>query len=174
MYVLGYRVPELIAVGILIGLAAGSVATWNSSHRGWSKVRIFGAAGTAFLLPIVLSVTLAPSGRTFSSGCSLTLPSDVAIWRDDQRMLNLLLFVPLGLFSMAAVTTSGRHRLIALLVLFGLSASIELLQSSTYVARTCDLTDLLDNSVGSLTGALLGVLVSSLTMGSKSTLTGEP
>ncbi|MFV0526597.1 MAG: VanZ family protein [Acidimicrobiales bacterium] len=158
MHILGYRVPELVVVGILAGLALGLAVGLLAHRRGPGATRLLGLSGLTFFVAFVLSVTLAPSGRSFSSSCSLVLPADTLSWSDDQRMLNLLLFVPLGLFAVLAVADRGQ-RVAVPIALVGLSAAVEVLQNTAFVARSCDLTDLFDNGVGSVAGAALGALV---------------
>lgn len=158
MHVLGYRVPDMVVVGLLAGVVLGLVVAVVGSRRELGAVRLVGFSGLTALVSFVLSVTLAPSGRSYRSGCSLALPADVLSWSDDQRMLNLLLFVPLGLFAVLAGANS-RQRIFAPIVLIGLSAAIELLQSTAFVSRSCDATDLLDNGIGGIVGASLAALV---------------
>lgn len=71
--------------------------------------------------------------------------------------MNVLLFLPLG-FLLMIVGTNIRHRITAVVLLVTLSTAIEILQSADFIARSCDLTDVVDNSVGSIVGASAGTL----------------
>lgn len=158
MQILGYRLPELTALGALVGLVCGPLVTRFCLQRTMIPVRSVAAGLTALMLPMVLSVTLAPSGADFGSGCALILPSIPPSFSHELRLLNVLLFLPLG-FLLMIVGTNIRHRITAVVLLVILSTAIELLQSTDFITRSCDLTDVVDNSVGSIVGASAGTLL---------------
>ena len=81
----------------------------------------------------------------------------------DQRTLNVLLFVPAGMFLVLAV---ARHRSGLVLAPVGLAAlaayslAIELTQLQlARLDRACDVTDLVDNVLGAGIGFVVGVVL---------------
>ena len=81
----------------------------------------------------------------------------------DQRTLNVLLFVPAGLFLVLAV---GRWWVgvvlapIGLVLLVAYSVGLEVVQLQlARIDRACDVTDMVDNSVGAGVGFLAGLVL---------------
>jgi len=154
--------------GVVALLLAWLVSRWT----GW-----FGAlTGAGFLLSLVVVavVTLVPL-----SGIDLAVPEDAAqqtcstdyggpapdgfwILAGGQRLLNTVLFVPAGLLWVLLVS---RWRAGWVLVPLGLlllaiySVGIEFAQLElARISRACDVTDMVDNSLGALIGVGIGIV----------------
>lgn len=130
-------------------------------------------AGLAWSVVVVALVTLVPaqgapgvvpaSGRL--EGCGeIGGPAPEGFWilTSGQRLLNTVLFVPSGVFLVAAALT--RPRVAAATVPLGLglfalySAGIEYTQLAlARIDRACDLTDVVDNVSGAVVGVLVGL-----------------
>ncbi|HEX8972548.1 VanZ family protein [Oryzihumus sp.] len=164
MHILGYRVPALLPPGMLVALLLALVVYLVVRRRGHSSRAWLSALLTAWT-GMVLLATLAPQrlgaiqiarhGRRY---CAV-LPhlSPWGALQDDQRLLNVLLFIPLG----ALVFVFHRHaavRVAAMVVV--LPIVIETVQ---YVVvslhRACDGTDVVDNWMGLAIGLVIGLAV---------------
>lgn len=137
-----------------------SLVVWRPLVRmtGWASVPTLLAL---LALAAVLALTLAPAPAdlaTDSSGCYLGgrhLRSRLLqIRTDPESLLNLVLFVPLGLFAVMAVRRFWGPTLLVLV----LPAVIELTQLRI-PGRECSGIDYLTNAAGGLTGVLLGAVV---------------
>lgn len=106
------------------------------------------------LLPVILAIALAPGGGG-GRACSFRLPDQLAPWHDDQRLLNVLFFLPVAALSTLAVRAT-RHYLYIFSALVALAIAIEMAQTANVVSRSCDVADLLDNSLGIAIGVVLG------------------
>lgn len=153
---LGYRVPGAVAFGVLGGLVAGLILWW------WLRSRVPGLralAGGALLvvLTVIGTVTLSPStSLAIQDGCRLTLDAPLlGAFTDDARLLNLLLFVPVGLLAMVALPR--RLSSVAVAMAFIIPVLIELAQTTSVVSRSCDAVDLVDNWSGGAVGLLIGL-----------------
>jgi VanZ family protein len=142
----------------LLGVVV-SLVVWRPLVRAtsWASVPTLLAL---LALTLVLALTLAPAATDItsdSSGCYLGgrhLRSRLLqIRTDPESLLNLVLFVPLGLFAVLALR---RIWLPTLLVLV-LPAVIELAQLRI-PGRECSGIDYLTNAAGGLAGVLLGAL----------------
>jgi hypothetical protein len=156
-HVLGYSLSGyallLAPLVPLVGLVAAFAVR---RHRRVVRALLgcFAAACVAILL-----ITLTP-GRTIGfnvHSCSLALTglsSDA--WSRDARTLNILIFVPVGFFA-ATLVRVWRWPLV---VAFGLSVAVELAQRELpALHRSCDVIDLIDNTIGALIGAAAGLVV---------------
>ena len=117
------------------------------ARAGWV---VYGAA-----LAVVLLITLMPSLVRLTSGqvplgCSWALYPGLS----EERVLNVLLFVPLG----AACVLAPRRGL-AVVVALAAPFVIESAQAVLPLGRVCDVTDLVTNLTGLLVGLALGLLV---------------
>ncbi len=85
----------------------------------------------------------------------------------DQRTLNVLLFVPAGMFLVLAVGRWWSGVVLApigLALLAAYSLGIELMQLQlARIDRACDVTDMVDNVLGAGVGFVVGVLLLPLT-----------
>jgi hypothetical protein len=164
-------------VMVLGALAAAVVAVLvvlaTRSRIGTSSA--VGVAGLLWSLVAIALVTLVPTradvgvvpaeGRSESCSWDYGGPSGAAfeVLGLDQRTLNVLLFVPAGLF---LVLTVGRWWSGVVLAPLGLAAlaayslAIELTQLQlARLDRACDVTDMVDNVLGAGSGVAIGVLL---------------
>jgi len=104
-------------------------------------------------LAAVFSLVGIPNLRYFRPEVNLNLIPLIGMIGDFKNsILNVILFVPLGLF--LPLLWNGYRRLIPGIAFgFGLSLTIELMQMLTY--RTTDVNDLITNTAGYLLGFLL-------------------
>jgi VanZ like family len=156
-HVLGYSLSGYaLLLAPLVPLVGLAVALAVRRHGPLVRWLAGGFAASCVAIPLI---TLTP-GRTVGfnvHSCSLALTglsSDA--WSRDARTLNILIFVPVGFFA-AALVRVWRWPLV---VAFGLSVAVELAQREIPdLHRSCDIIDLVDNSIGALIGAVAGLLV---------------
>ena len=132
-------------------------------------------AGLLWSLVAIALVTLVPTrpgvgivpAENRSEACSWDYggPSGAAfeVFGFDQRTLNVLLFVPAGIFLVLAVGRWWSGLVLApvgLVALAAYSLAIELTQLQlARLDRACDVTDLVDNIVGAGIGFAIGLLL---------------
>lgn len=164
--------------GMLVGVAVAAVASFvlGVALRRWLPP--FTAWCWALLLFSVLSVgvlTLTPAyevppviyAENRPTTCSTDYggPSPDGFWiiGGGQRFLNVLVFVPAGMFLVLALARWRAAWLVAplgLLGLFAYSVGIEWAQLEVArIDRACDVTDMVDNSVGAALGFVVGLVV---------------
>jgi hypothetical protein len=164
-------------VMVLGALAAGVVAALLAVvlRRWWGTASAVSVAGLLWSLVAIALVTLVPTradvgvvpAETRSEACSWDYggPSGAAfeVLGLDQRTLNVLLFVPAGLFLVLAVGRWWAGLVLApvgLAALAAYSLAIELTQLQlARLDRACDVTDLVDNILGAGIGVAIGVLL---------------
>ena len=164
-------------VMVLGALAAGVVAVLlgMALQRSLGTVSAVAVAGLLWSLVVIALVTLVPTradvglvpAESRSESCSWDYggPSGAAfeVFGLDQRTLNVLLFVPAGMFLVLAVGRWWTGLLLAPLGLLGLalySLAIEFVQLElARLDRACDVTDMVDNILGAGIGFVLGLLV---------------
>ncbi|GLW67902.1 hypothetical protein Kpho02_02010 [Kitasatospora phosalacinea] len=143
-------VPAFAVLALLLGLAA----RWQARRYGRPQLFtvLFGVA-----LAAELTATCYPTGGGSSTHPVCAVSSDLAfVFGTEQGRMNVLMFVPLGLF---AVLASGRP-LAAAVGAVGLSALTETGQGLLPgVGRACDSSDFAANAAGGLAGVLLGCAV---------------
>lgn len=163
-------------VMVLGALGAGVVAVLLALalHRRLGAVSAGAAAGLLWSLVVIALVTLVPTrpdvglvpadGRSESCSWDYGGPSGGAfeVLGLDQRTLNVVLFVPAGMFLVLAVGRWWSGLLLAPVGLVGLalySLGIELVQLElARLDRACDVTDMVDNILGAGIGFGLGLL----------------
>ncbi|WP_246855913.1 VanZ family protein [Nocardioides xinjiangensis] len=162
-------------VMVLGGLVAGALAVLLvlATRRRLGTASAVSIGGLCWSLAAIALVTLVPTrpdvgvvpaeGRSESCSWDYGGPTGAAfeVLGLDQRALNVLLFVPAGVFLVLAV---GRWRSALVLAPVGLgllaaySLAIELVQLQlARLDRACDVTDLVDNVLGAGIGFLLGL-----------------
>lgn len=162
---------------VLGGLVAAVVAVLLAlATRRWlGAVTAVSVAGLLWSLVAIALVTLVPTrpdvgfvpAETRSETCSWDYggPSGAAfeVLGLDQRTLNVLLFVPAGLFLVLAVGRWWAGLVLAPLglgLLAAYSLGIELTQLQlARLDRACDVTDMVDNILGAGIGFALGLLL---------------
>jgi len=165
-------VGAALAGGLAV-LVAGPLARRCGAVAGWS------IAGLGWSLVVVALVTLVPTdpdpgivpaeGRATTCSTDYGGPAPDGFWLlgGGQRLLNTVLFVPAGALGVLAAARWRRGFVGVLglvpLVVLGLavaSLGIELVQLElARIDRACDVTDVVDNTVGAVLGALLGVVL---------------
>ncbi len=153
---LGYRVPGAVAIGAPGGLVAGLALWWWLRSR-LPALRALTGGGLLWALTLIGTVALSPSSSlAVQDGCRLTLDTPIlAAFTDDARLLNLLLFVPVGLLALVALPR--RLGWVAVVMAFTIPVLIELAQTTSVVSRSCDAVDLVDNWSGGAVGLLIGL-----------------
>lgn len=119
----------------------------------------------AYEVPSVIAAEDRPDSCSFDYGG----PSPEGFWivGGDQRLLNLVVFVPAGALLVLAVARWRRAALVlvplGLLGLVAYSVAIEWLQMEVArIDRACDVTDMVDNSVGAVVGVGVGLLLAAV------------
>ncbi|MFI1815220.1 VanZ family protein [Streptomyces sp. NPDC020422] len=146
-----------IILATLLSTTVG-IVVYKQSPRGSERRALKGL--------FAASVTAVVSLTLWSTGSPVQQPRTCVVNRDliepfttDQGLLNAGLFLPVGL--LGALATRKIVGTIAFGVL--LTSSIETLQGAlTFLGRGCDTSDVLMNSLGVVTGALVGWAVTAL------------
>ena len=162
--VLGALVAGVVAVllGVALRARLGTVSAVAVPGLLWSLVAI----ALVTLVPTRADIGVVPA-ETRSESCSWDYggPSGAAfeVLGLDQRTLNVLLFVPAGLFLVLAVGRWWSGVVLAPLGLVALAAyslGIELVQLAlARLDRACDVTDMVDNVLGAGIGCAIGLVL---------------
>ncbi|MEV5436511.1 VanZ family protein [Streptomyces sp. NPDC052682] len=143
-----------LAAALLVTIAAGVAVFLLSRRRTTGPRSAFNGLWAASAVGPATLTSWAGSG-VLTYECAVN--TDVAqALSSTQGQLNLILFVPYGLF--AALATRRPLFAAATGVLF--TAGIETAQATVpFISRLCDSDDLITNSLGACTGAALGALI---------------
>ena len=164
----GYRIPLLVVPVVLAYAALAAWWVWRGrTHLAVTLERVLLGGAVVFATAVTMSPpgvadngVLRPDRACAIHAVALGLR---AVTADDQRILNVLLLLPVGAFAAVVAGRLGRGR--ALLVVLGSAALPFLFEAGQQVFRgldrSCDTTDLADN----LTGALLGIVAGELVVG---------
>jgi len=162
--VLGALVAGVVVVvlALLTRRRLGTTSAVAVSGLLWSLVAI----ALVTLVPTRADIGIVPA-ESRSESCSWDYggPSGAAfeVLGLDQRTLNVLLFVPAGMFLVLAVGRWWAGLLLApigLACLAAYSLLIELVQLQlARLDRACDVTDMVDNVVGAGIGFAIGVVL---------------
>ncbi len=153
-------------VAVLLALSTrsrlGTVTAVAFSGLLWSLVAI----AIATLVPTRADVGIVPAdGRSASCSWDYGGPNGAAFegLGFDQRTLNVLLFVPAGMFLVLAVGRWWSGVVLAplgLALLAAYSVGVELLQLQVArIDRACDVTDMVDNTLGAGVGFVIGMVL---------------
>ena len=173
------RVVTIGGTGVMVlgAVVAGAVAVLLvlATRRRLGTTAAVASAGLLWSLVAIALVTLVPTrpdvgvvpAETRSETCSWEYggPSGAAfeVLGFDQRTLNVLLFVPAGLFLVLLVGRWWSGLVLAPLgfgLLAAYSLGIELTQLQlARLDRACDVTDLVDNVLGAGIGCAVGVVL---------------
>lgn len=153
-------------VGVALRSRLGTVTAVAFSGLLWSLAAI----AVATLVPTRADVGIVPADSR-SDSCSWDYggPSGAAFegLGFDQRTLNVLLFVPAGMFLVLAAGRWWSGVVLAplgLALLAAYSVGVELVQLQlARIDRACDVTDMVDNILGAGVGFGIGVLLLPLT-----------
>jgi len=162
--VLGAVAAGVVAALLVLALRGrlGTVTAVSAGGLLWSLVAI----ALVTLVPTRPDVGIVPA-ETRSDTCSWDYggPSGAAfeVLGLDQRTLNVLLFVPAGVFLVLVVGRWWSGLVLAplglgLLVAYSLAIELTQLQLAR-LDRACDVTDLVDNVLGAGIGFVAGVLL---------------
>jgi len=162
--VLGAVVSGVVAVLLALALRRrlGTVSAVAVAGLLWSLVAI----ALVTLVPTRAHIGIVPA-ESRSESCSWDYggPSGAAfeVFGLDQRTLNVLLFVPAGMFLVLAVGRWWSGVVLAPLGLVALAAyslGIEMVQLQlARLDRACDVTDLVDNVLGAGAGFVIGLVL---------------
>ena len=164
-------------VMVLGALVAGvvAVALALATRRWLGTASAVSVAGLLWSLAAIALVTLVPTradvgvvpaeGRSETCSWDYGGPSGGAfeVLGLDQRTLNVLLFVPAGMFLVLAVGRAWSGLVLAPLGLAALAAyslGIEFVQLQlARLDRACDVTDMVDNVLGAVIGFVIGLVL---------------
>lgn len=147
------EVPFLVAA-VTLTLAAGLLAFLVSRRRtGPRKAALHGLWAASATGPALLTSWSGGGGATFE--CAVN-PDVMTALTGTQGQLNLLLFVPYGLFA----TLATRRPLFAAATGALFTLVIETAQTTVpFVSRLCDTDDLVTNTLGACGGAVAGAVL---------------
>lgn len=151
------RRPEVQVTALVLGalLAAGVLVL--ASRRGWSRARAATGVAAAFAFALLPATTLtrggaSPSVRaTWGQGLHCAVAPQL-FSRDPEVLLNTALLVPFGFLALLCL------RRVSWVVGVAVAAVVvvELLQTALALG-TCQVSDLVHNTLGAVLGAALGV-----------------
>lgn len=142
----------LLPVVPLLGLAVAVLL------RRTGPVSRLAAGGLVAWTAAILLVTLTPGRRSYHPGVCAFFWSGSAgdLSSTNAKILNILMFIPLGLFAALLV----RRSVLPLAFALVLSPAIELAQRQyPSLHRSCDLVDVIDNIGGTVIGAAGGLVL---------------
>jgi len=168
-HVWGYRIPLLVVPVVLLYAVVAAWWVWRGrAHLAVTLERVL--LGGAVVFATV--VTMSPPGvrdrgvLSPDRGCAVhrVALGAAAVAADDQRILNVLLLVPVGVF---AAMVASRLRGARTLLVVAAGAALPLFfeagqQVFRGLGRSCDTTDLVDNWTGFLLGLAAGSVVVAL------------
>lgn len=113
--------------------------------------------GTIFFFVIIISfITLLPIGLGESNLISLQSSITLIFRGDIEYVLNLIIFIPLGL----SLSLRMKNTLLTIGIGFLFSLTIEIIQYIFPIGRIASIDDLLLNTLGTLIGSIVGLLIS--------------
>ncbi|MFD7510502.1 VanZ family protein [Streptomyces sp. NPDC059853] len=145
---------SFVVVACILAATAGYL-TYKATRTRWHRPAIHGLWASSAVSVVIL--TMWSPGAGISSASECVINKDWAeSFTQTQGLMNMGMFIPFGLLGVLAT------RRPALILPAGvlLSATIEVTQATVpFLRRTCDTTDLLSNSAGTVIGVALGVLL---------------
>lgn len=162
-------VAVVAVVCLLVGLV---LRRWLQPVSAWAIAGFLAAVACigvltltpAYQVPDVIAAEARPDTCSFDYGG----PSPDGFWivGGGQRLLNLVVFVPAGALLVVACARWRAAYVLVPLGLLGLvaySVAIEWLQLEVdRLDRACDVTDMVDNSLGALVGVAVGLLLAAV------------
>ncbi|MEU6174991.1 VanZ family protein [Streptantibioticus parmotrematis] len=135
-------VPAFLVLAVLFGIAAWRLSRGRTPT--WATI-LFGIS-----LAAELTATLFPTGKHAAASHVCYYSYDfAAAFGDQQGLMNVAMYVPLGLFGVLAL----RKPLAVVAGCLLLSATTETLQALIpHIGRACDSQDFVTNSVGAIVG----------------------
>lgn len=152
-----------LALAVTVTLLAGAATYFLIARRASRARAVFcGLWASSIVGPLTLTTW---SGSGVVTGECAINSSIVAAFAGVQGQLNVLLFVPFGIF---AVLSTGRPFL-SLTVGVVLVAAVETSQAVVpFISRLCDSDDLITNVAGVFAGVVLGTVIRRFTPGTPS------
>ncbi len=162
-------VAGALASGVLLGLCGWLVSRWWGWVTGFALTALIwwvGVIGLVTLVPLG-AIDLAIPAEAAQQSCSLDYggpaPDGFWIFSGGQRLLNTVLFVPAGALLVLAVARWRAGLVLApvgLVLLAFYSVGIEFAQLElSRIGRACDVTDIVDNTLGALIGFVIGLVL---------------
>ena len=148
-------------VGLVLRRRLPAVTAWSLAAFGFAVISIGVLTLTpAYEVPAVIAAENRPDACSFDYGG----PSPEGFWIvvGNQRMLNMLVFAPAGMFLVLGLARWRAAWVLVPLGWLGLvaySVAIEFAQLEVArIDRACDVTDMVDNGLGALAGVFVGLL----------------
>ena len=162
----GYRIPVLVVPVVLAYAVLAAWWVWRGrAHLAVTLERVLLGGAVAF----ASAVTMSPPGVTDKGvlapdrSCAIhTVELGLAaVTADDQRILNVLLLVPVGVFAALVATRLRRPLGLAVVAVAGALPFVYEAGQQGFrgLQRACDTTDLVDNLTGVVLGLAGGVLL---------------
>lgn len=155
---------------LLLGLV---LRRWLPPVTAWALAGFVGAVACIGVLTLTpayeVPSVIAAEDRPTSCSMDYGGPAPEGFWivGGGQRLLNLVVFVPAGVLLVLAVARWRRAALVlvplGLVGLVAFSVTIEWLQLEVArIDRACDVTDMVDNSLGAVVGVGVGLLLAAV------------
>ena len=147
---------------VLVPLLAAALLLGPLLARWWGTTALIATAALGSLggiLAFTLGVRAITEDRREFVGSDFSWLTDSSVWRsavdlDPSWLLNVLLFVPAGMF----LTVALRRPVIVFVGLASMSFAIETIQSLTRLG-TADVRDLVANTIGAAVGVVLASVI---------------
>jgi len=147
---------------VLVPLLAAALLLGPLLARWWGTTALIATAALGSLggiLAFTLGVRAITEDRREFVGSDFSWLTDSSVWRsavdlDPSWLLNMLLFVPAGVF----LTVALRRPVAVLVGLASMSFAIEAIQSLTRLG-TADVRDLVANTIGAAVGVVLATVI---------------
>ncbi|PJE94757.1 VanZ family protein [Streptomyces carminius] len=145
-----------LALAIAATLAAGALGYAVAARRtGRVQAVFYGLWASSTVGPVLLTGWSGGGTEALTRRCTVN-PAVTDVFTGPQGQLNVLLFVPFGLFAVLATRRPLPGIAAGLLFI----ATVETAQATVpFVSRLCDTDDMVTNAVGVLAGAAVGALV---------------
>lgn len=155
--------PDRIGSGAMLAGLLAFVVVLTMVSKSTSRGEPMGRAlvdwlslGWFFVTAVIL---LTPRNTLSTDGkCTLQAHRILVMDYDTQRLLNILMFVPIGLLFLFLARTAWQRVALGL-ALFAMPPLFEALQSTSLIGRTCEGVDVVDNWTGVIVGILLAVVI---------------
>lgn len=149
-------------LGLVLRRRLPAVTAWSLAAFGFAVICVgVLTLVPAYEVPSVIAAENRPDSCSFDYGG----PSPAGFWIviGNQRLLNMLVFAPAGMFLVLGLARWRAAWVLVPLGWLGLvaySVAIEFAQLELdRIDRACDVTDMVDNSLGSLIGVAVGLVL---------------
>ncbi|HTO00705.1 MAG TPA: VanZ family protein [Microthrixaceae bacterium] len=157
------RSPDQIGSSALLAALLTLVAVFAMVARANSRGEPIGRALVNWLsigwLIVTSVILLTPRNTLSTDGMCTAQTHRIAVFDYDiQRLLNILMFVPIGLLFLFLARTVWQRVALGL-GLLAMPPLFEGLQATSLIGRTCEGVDVVDNWTGVVVGILLAVMI---------------